>query len=262
MIFHISRKSQTTIFIIVGIMLVSMIILILFFVKKEVPGLGDGKEINPNVFLETCIEDKVKESVKIISSQGGYISNLLHKTFKFENEEDFTNISYLCYTQNYYIPCVNQEPVLINHLKDEIKDYILEDVKNCFDDLASNLEKQKYVVDAIYRGFEIELMPKKISVKIDAELTLTKTGESSKKKDFEVIIPSKFYGIAIVVQEIISQEARFCSFEQLGFMLIYTDFNIDKFRTGDSTIIYTVQHKDSKEKFRFAIRGCVIPPGI
>jgi len=260
------RCAQVTIFIIAGLVIVSIISLFFLFRAGVIPEIGGTKEINPNSFLSSCLEDKIKETTQIISLQGGHLDNPLHKTFKFEGEE-FRNISYLCYTQNNYIPCVNQEPMLFQHLKEEIYDYISKDkeeisVRNCFDDLVFSLEEQGYVVNARYNDFEVKLVPKKVVVEIDGEITLTKTGETSTQEDFKVIIPSRFYDLAIVVQEIVNQEARFCNFEHLGFMFFYNKFMIDKFRTGDSTIIYTIEHKDTKEKFRFAVRSCVIPPGF
>ena len=257
-----SKRSQVTIFIIAGILIISLVALFLVFRTGVIPGITESPKINPNVFLGSCIEDKIKKTIEIISSQGGYIENPLHKNFKFEDEKVFTNISFLCYNQNYYLPCINQEPMLIQHLKEEIDNYISEDVENCFDDLVLSLEKQAYVVDARYNGFEVELMEKKVVVEIDGELILTKSGETTKHNDFKIIVPSRFYDIVIVVQEIISQEARFCHFEHLGFMLFYPQFKIDKFRTSDLITIYTIEHRTSKETFRFAVRGCIIPPGM
>ncbi len=256
------KRGQVTIFIILGIIVVAAIALFLIFGSKIVPEIGFGKEVNPVPFLDSCIEDKVKASLKTISSQGGYVESSLYKTFKFEGEKDFTDISYLCYTQNYYMSCINQEPMLIQHLKNEIKTDISDEVKTCFDELTSSLEKQNYVVDAKYNGFNIELARGKVIVDIDAELVLTKSGETTKQEDFKIVMPSRFYDLALVVQEIISQEAEYCNFEHVGYMFFYPEFNIDKFGTSDAVIIYTVEHEDSKEKFRFAIRGCVIPAGL
>ena len=45
-------------------------------------------------------------------------------------------------------------------------------------------------------------------------------------------------------------------------MLLYPEFNIDKIRTSDLITIYSVEKKESGEKFRFAVRSCVIPPGF
>ena len=93
-------------------------------------------------------------------------------------------------------------------------------------------------------------------------MTLTKTGETTKEENFKVVIPSRIYDLAIVSQEIVSQEAKFCNFETVGFMLLYPDFKIERFTTGDLNKIYTITHKKTREKFKFAVRGCVIPPGF
>lgn len=255
------RRGQVTIFIIIGIILIGSTGLVILWKSGILPNFSGSKEINPNLFISMCLEEKVKDTLEIISLQGGYIENKLNKTFQFDNEIA-RDISYLCYNQNYYLPCINQEPMLIQHLKKEIKNKIAEDVENCFDELKLSLEKQRYEVESEYNGFEIDLAQKKIIINIDGKMIISKSGETSINKNFDFIIPSRFYDLAIVVQEIVSQEARFCNFEYLGFMLAYPNFEIDRFKTGDSTIIYTIQHRDSLEKFRFAVRGCVIPPGI
>jgi hypothetical protein len=45
-------------------------------------------------------------------------------------------------------------------------------------------------------------------------------------------------------------------------MMLYPEFEIEKFRTGESTTIYTIKQRKTGERFRFAIRSCVIPPGF
>jgi hypothetical protein len=257
------KKGQVTIFIIIAIVIVSAIASFFLFKGNVLnPEIGESPEKNPGSFLSTCMEEKIRETVSKISSQGGYISNPLNKTFKFDGENSFTDISYLCYTSNYYIPCVNQEPMLIHHLKSEIKNYISEDVGKCFDRLTSSLSNQGFTVDAKYKDFEVELTEGKIALNVDAELTLTKTGETSSYTELKIITLSKFYDTAMVVQEIVSQEAKYCNFEYLGYMTLYPQWEIDKFRTSDSIVIYTVKNKDSADKFKFAIRSCAIRPGI
>ena len=261
-----SKRSQVTIFIIIGVLIASGIALFFLFRSGIIPGGRGGREINPDSFLKSCLEDKIKETVETISLQGGNMNPVFCKRFKFTDENDFVNISYLCYNQNYYLPCINQEPMLIQHLKDEIENEIQTEVEDCFCALGDSLDKQGYAVDALYNGFEVELMPKKIVIEIDAEMTLTKTEEPLRYENFTIITASRFYELAIVAHEIISQEARPCEiltkFDHIEFMSFYPEFNIDKFTTEDSIIIYTIIYIDTKEKFRFAIRGCVIPPGF
>lgn len=257
------NRGQLTIFIIIAVVIVAAVSLFFLFRSGVLDEFGAEVETNPNAFFDSCLRDEISESVRLIALQGGFSNvSALSLNFKFDDEADFVDMAYLCYNQNYYFPCINQEPMLFKHLNDELKNDISQNVKDCFDDLTLSLERAGYVVDAKYNGFVVELMPGQVSVKIDSELSLTKANETLKYKDFEVSVLSRFYDLAFVVQEIVSQEARFCNFEHLGYMLTYPQFDIDKFRTGDSSIIYSVESKDSKELFRFAVRSCVIPPGF
>lgn len=258
----ISRRSQVTVFIIVGLLLVAGILLFFLFKAGVVPNpLGRKVEVNSNVFLQQCIEGDLRDALSLIMSQGGYVSNPLHVNFEFEDEKP-RNISYLCYTEEPYIPCVNQEPMFIAHLQDEIHEEIGDGVEKCFDSYVRNLEKGGYKVNSSYDDFEVDFALKKVLLKFNASVVADKGGEVSKQEQIGVIHTSRFYDLALVVQEIVGQEAEYCNFEQLGFMLIYDDFNIDKFRTSGLFTIYDVEHRDSKEAFRFAIKSCVIPPGL
>lgn len=257
-----TKRGQITIFIIIAIMIVS-VILVFFMVKGKNPlDRSIYNEMNPNSFMKACLDKSVNDRIDIILAQGGSVSNPLNRTFKFNSDLKKSDISYLCYTRNYYLPCINQKPMLIPQIKNEIKSYSEDEVKECFYDMTRNLEKQGYAVNAKYNSFNVEFMPEKTIFNINAEITLTKENKVQKIDEIKIFFMTKLYDLALVAQEIVSQEARFCNFNYLGYMLLYPQFNIDKFRTGESDIIYTIQDRQSKEKFRFVIRGCVIPPGI
>lgn len=258
------RNAQVTLFIIVAIIIVSGIIM--FFVFREGVDSDGGflKETNENSFLDACLEEKITEIISTISLQGG---NIEHKegpkylNFKFGNEPS-RDISYLCYTGLYYEPCINQQPLLIQHLKKEIKNYSANYVESCFSNLTRSLEKDGYNVDSNYNGFEVKLESKKVILEIDADISKSKADESSKVSNFKIIIPTKFYDLAIVSQEIISQEAEYCNFNYIGFMAFYNEYKITRVNTVNESRVYSVEHRASKEKFRFVIRGCAAGPGL
>lgn len=257
------KRGQMTIFVIVAIVIVVVVALI-FLINSDLLYRisGTEKEINPNNYLKNCIEKRILETTETLGDQGGYMSNKLNRTFMFSDEGYERDISYLCYTSNFYVPCKNQEPMLIQHLKDEIHEEIENDVQTCFDDLTDSLNDRGYVVDATYNGFEVEFEEGRIIIQLDNKLTLTRSGETSSYSDYKAIIESRFYDIAVVAQEIVSQEAEYCNFENLGFMLLYPEFEIDKFNTGDLETIYTITNTKSKERFRFFVRSCVIGAGL
>jgi len=257
-------KGQVTIFIIIGILLVGIVVL--FFMLRDdvnLPDIGGSRtKVNPPAFLDSCLEDKIEESIRILGQQGGNINPKLYKTFKFEGENTASDISYLCYNQNYYQPCVNQQPLLIKHLEEEIHDYISDDVEICFTQLGVSLGDQGYVVNSNYISFSVDLTPKRITTDINAEIILTKSGETSKQTNFKIITPTRLYGLGDLAQEIVSQQAEFCNFNELGYMLFYPDWGIKESNLGEGSIIYTLKNRNTKEMFKFAIRGCVIPLGF
>ena len=148
-------------------------------------------------------------------------------------------------------------------LQKGIANYVSSDVRTCFDEMVSNLKSQGFDASAKYEGFDIELNPRKIAINVDAKVTLEKSGERSTQDEFKIPVSSRLYEISQVAQEILNQESAFCYFEETGFALAYPDFALDTFNfASESTKIYTIKHKDSDEKFRFAVRGCNIPPGF
>jgi hypothetical protein len=254
--------GQITIFVIVAISLIVISLLFILF-KTDISSseIGTGQDLNVNSFLQQCMEEKVEKTINTLMAQGGYIENQLHIEFEFEGEP-FTNISYLCYNEESYLPCINQEPVLMKHLKDEIHTEINQEVENCFKYFIDNLKKSGKTSKSKYNGFEIQIVPEKIIIIMAAEIKIEKAGESISQSKMGMIYPTKFHELASIVREIVGQEAQYCSFEHIGYALLYPEFNIDRFRTSSLSTIYTVENKQSKERFRFAIKSCTIPPGL
>ena len=264
------KRAQVTIFITIGIILVVAVSLFLIIRSGIVSNIGGKKETSPNIFLLTCLEGKIKEGIEKLSLQGGDIDNSgkISIDFLFKEEGISRNISYLCYNQNYYGPqcfscsaCVAQEPLLIQHIKNELHDYISDEVDFCMNEMKESLEKQGFETRLSYTGFNVEVIPKKVSVNIEGDLNLENAEESSTQKNFRVAIASMIYDLASVSHEIADQEARYCNFENAGYMILYPEWKID-IKKVEGTKIYSVKHVLSKEKFRFAIRSCVFPYGF
>ena len=97
---------------------------------------------------------------------------------------------------------------------------------------------------------------------MNAEITSTKSGQTTTQRNITGMFPSRLYEITQVVQEITNQEASYCNFELVGFMMFYPEFEIDKALTRNSTSIYTVKNAKGIEEFNFAVRSCSFPPGF
>lgn len=252
------KGGQLTIFIIVGIILIVSVSMFFVFKQELIPEIGGGKEINSNAFLETCLEESIIDISKNLAKHGGTINNPLNKYFQFVDEADAIKISYLCYRQGDSKRCINQNPMLINHLETEIEKNISNEVIFCFDKLKENLEKDNYEVEKKYNGFDIKLEMGRIILSIDGKLTLTKTDETRIQKNFGVIVSSKLYDLVLVAKRIVSSEIQFCNFGSSAYMLIYPYIEVDTFVDGEGEKIYTIKYRKTEDMFRFAVRGCIL----
>jgi hypothetical protein len=257
-----NKKAQMAAFVITGIILVAMIAAFFLIKKGSSLETGERSETNMKSFFESCLEDKLKQTVKIIIDQGGYLNNSLNISFRFEDNEKLKNISYLCYTSKEFISCTNQEPMLLSHLEKEIERGINEKVRECFDESVKVLQKKEEIVEAKYEGFEVKIFPKKIMVNVEGEIKSTKSEQTIIQNNITGNFQSRLYETTRVVQEIINNEASHCNFDLLEFMMFYPEFKIEKKLTRNSTAIYTVKHKKDIESFNFAIRSCSFPAGF
>jgi len=253
-----NKRAQVTIFVIAGILIVALVLMFFLLRPEKEPDPDSKPQENPGSFLQSCLKDSIREAVDEIGIKGGSKNPSISILSNFRGP--ITSVAYLCYQNEDFLSCVNQEPLLYKHLQEEIYDYIEEDVDACFNLMVQSFDKQGYTVTVRAGDFSVNIIPKKVLVNISHEVTITKTGEVSREKDFEVILPSEFYEITKAVQEIINREATSvtCEFDIAGFQLLYHDFDIDKYSQA-GTEIYYIEHKKTHEKFRFAVRGCIYP---
>ncbi len=253
-----NKKGQVTIFIIAGILIVA-IVLLFFFLKSrgEEPPQGTA---SPESILETCLKQDVYDAVDLISMQGGSIDpNDPYINFKFTNEPAPAKIGYLCYTSGEG-NCKPQSGSIFEYNEDELKKYLNISIRNCFNSLGREIEKQGFTVDATYKGYDLDIEYKKIIIKIKGEITTTKADKVITKKDIKVEFPSSLYEILIFpVHNIIKAEAFLwdCHFDYIKYERDYPEFNIELFTTGEGVNIYTITHGQTNERYRFATRSCV-----
>jgi len=244
------KKGQVTLFIIIGIVLVAGILLISFARKPSLPTAITPERIT----IETCIKDSVENALEIMLPQGGYINPELYYLYKNQK------IAFLCYYEGFYKPCINQEPLYIEHLEQEIKDYIEPRVKDCFEAMEQDYRDRSYNIETtpLELGISIEL--NKIKVLINKTITVNKGEETQTFDNFDLNIASKLYDLAKVAIDVVDQEARFCSFEYVGYMLVHPEYTIIKNTIGTELSIYEIEEKQSRQKLNLAVRSCAFPP--
>lgn len=254
MIRNKDKSGQVTIFIIIAIILVALMF-VLFFLWPD-PYIRTTPESDPSAYIEKCLRDYTKEAIDILSEQGADIDP--EGSVLYNNKD----ITYLCYNDNYYKTCINQRPMLIEHIEQEITDYIEPRVQQCFSSLKQELEDRRYSVRMGSMEIITELQSKTVNVEVKRDMEMKKNENTRKFENFGAKISNPIYDLAEIAMEIANQEARYCNFDVVGFMITYPDYNVDKLRLGDSSTIYTLKDIPTGKSFTFATRSCAMPGGI
>jgi len=236
-----NKRAQITIFIILALAIIVLLVL-LFTRNNELTTIFNTK--SPINQIKDCSKEALSEGLELISSQGGSISP--ENYYLYENNK----IEYLCYTEENYKEGIIQKPLLKQSIEKELKKYITPKIKGCIDSVKTSLEKKS-----------LELIPNNIFATIDLDLKITKDKTES-YKSIKTNIDSNLYKIIMIASSILNFEASQGDSEIMTYMIYYPSLKIEKKIQGDGTKIYILTDKTSLEKFMFASKSLVFPPGI
>jgi hypothetical protein len=247
------KKGQVTIFIILAIVIVALAVLIYVFFPQIKTTIGISTE-NPEVYLQTCIEDKLETTIEKISLQGGSVSPTNY--IAYQN----SNIEYLCYINEYYEPCVMQQPFLQTHIESEIRTEIVQDVRNCFDSMRQDFEEKGYGFNLRTGTINVELLPERVIVNVGHILTLTKDS-SDTYETFRIVSYNNLYELVSITNSILNWETNFGSAETTTYMDYYPHLKVEKKNQQDGSTIYIITDRNKGDFFQFASRSYAWPPG-
>ncbi len=252
--FFLNKKGQITVFIIIAVIIVALILLIYSFYPQIKTGFG-LEEKNPPSYIQACIEDSIKETADKLSLQGGSLAP--------ENYVMYNNnkIEYLCYINEFYKPCIMQQPMLKEHIESEIEKEIKEEAKTCFNSMRESYQKKGYDVNLGGGGINIELLPQKIVAVFNYSLVLTKGGETEKHNSFRIVLNNNLYELVSISNSILEWEATYGDAETTFYMDYYHNLKVEKKKQTDGTTIYILADRNTGDKFQFASRSIAWPAG-
>ena len=247
------KKGQIAIFVIIALAIVGAIIVIVSY--PQISTIVSPKEISPQSYLSSCIEPDVKEAVEALARQGGegnpsgYINYLN------------TKVKYLCYTSEYYKPCLIQQPLLISHFEDELSGILTPKAEQCAKSLINEYEKRGYSVSASKINSVVSLGSGKVKIGFLMPMTITNEETSKTFNGFDVSIENKIYDLLSIATSIVDYEATYGDSETTTYIGYYPDLKIEKIKLEDGVKIYKLTNVLTDEMFQFATRSLVWPPG-
>ena len=247
-----SHHAQVTIFVILAVIIVAIATLIYFLypsIKSIINPTND-----PNSFIQTCMKDKIKNVINNVSLQGGSVNP------DFYYDYQGTKVEYLCYTNQYYHPCIIQQPRLVYHIENEIKNNIQSTADSCFNDLEKSYKRKGYSVNLVKGNTTVDLLPQRILITFNNDLTLTK-GESQNYKKFSIALNNNLYELASISNSILNWESTYGDAETTVYMNYYHNLEVEKKKQDDGTTIYILTDLNNGNKFQFASRSLAWPPG-
>ncbi len=249
-----NRKAQVTLFVIMALVILAVLLLFVALPKIKIPSVVT-KISDPSSFIEQCIAEAGKKAVNLLIENNGYLEAPFHILYQDKK------VPYLCYNKNFYQPCIPQNPLFIQHLEKEITSYVKPKISACFDSLALEAEKKG---DKIELGaMEIKTnLGDKVNIIVNRNLKLSHLDAVSAISQFRAAFSSPLYSLASLAGEIVAQEARFCNFEYLGYMILHPQFKIEKTQVGsinNQSIIYKIKDKKTNQAMALAVKGCSLP---
>jgi len=249
------KKAQVTLFVIIAIVIVVLVVLF-FSLNKKFNFIG--RELSVKDSLENCINNRVGMVDSLLLRQGG-ISNPQHYL-----TYNGIKVAYLCYTEEYAKPCVNQQPLLKENIERELTDFSFANISSCVSQEKKRLESKGYSVtvsDLTKGDVSITLLPGRILVNLNLALTAVKADKSEKIDGFKTYINSPAYEYAFLANKIINSEIENADFNQVLYMMLHRGIVVDKIRSNEY-VLYKLQNRNSDKVFIFLIRNYPIPPGL
>ena len=204
--------------------------------------------------IEEDIKDDIEDAIEKVSLQGGSIEP--ENYYLYQDDK----IEYLCYTNEFYLPCLVQRPMLKQHIENEIENAILEETQKCFQSLKISYEDQGYDVELREGALIVELIPDKVATTFNHELTITK-GDSTNFDSFNIVVNNNIYDLISIANSIVSSESKYGDVETSIYMDYYHDLKVEKITRDDGSTIYILTNRDTEDKFQFASRSVAWPPG-
>lgn len=244
------ERGQVTFFVIIGIAIVAIAVLIYLFFPKISSTLGFAEE-NPVIYIEKCAGDKINEVANSVAVQGG---SLEPKNYYIYNEE---KIEYLCYTNEDFKTCSIQEPLLKQHIEDEIKTGIKTEIESCIKSMEDNFRKRGYQTTITNESSEVKIMPNAINVLLGNKISLQKGEETQNYEMPKIESESRIYELIFIANSILNWEAEYGDSETTTYMNYYHDLKIEKRQQSDGTTIYILTKRNTGDKFQFASRSLI-----
>lgn len=240
------RRGQIGVFVIIALVIVAIVVAFMLFREVRLPGQEERE--TPQQFFSSCMEVAVQPVLADIASQGGYRNP---EGFIVYNE---TKIPYLCYTSEYFKPCVIQQSDPLGNFERAISEALAVEAERCASEFETAFEARGYRVSRSATRVNASFAPQQLRLEIAAPMTLSRD-VSRTYKTFDLSYKSEYYELLAIATSILDFESTYGDSETTTYLRYYPDLKIQKIKLSDGSKIYTLSNVVRDESFTFATRS-------
>ena len=245
------KRGQLTLFVILGILIVVITLFLLFFFKPSI--LGIERTSTGATSFQGCAKEGIDESISLLAPTAGFSGDYFNITY------NGIDVPYICYSDEYYKPCVVQVPFLEEEFKRSLSSALNSKITDCYNDYVNEFKRQGYEVTTGEIELELDLQKDKIKLDIEAPLSVASGSSISTSQGLSFEIPTKIYDILMLANNIVKFETTVGEYELVQSQLLYPDLPVNAMKLGDETVVYIINDKETK--YQFAVRSYARPPG-
>jgi hypothetical protein len=205
-----NKKAQITIFIVIGLLLLLIVGLTLFFTQEMFKYAGlDDQFIPVALYAEQCVEDVTREAIFIAGMNGGYINP------PYEEDEAYLDAGF---PVTYWFLAGKDRSVTLPRLELELERHLEEQINDCLTDFSAF--KDQFTVtpmDQINITADIEVAAEEVRIELDIPVQLSDITSTTTLPTIKVDVQNSIGNKVFLAYQIMKKE------NEEGFLEFYTD---------------------------------------
>jgi hypothetical protein len=247
------KKGQITIFVIIGVVILTLLLIILYFsgiisTEKIQEEIAENIEIIPKFefveeYIDNCLEETVKDGLLMLGNQGGYYNLPDKSSFAFSYESNYYDeqnpyLAFFIDLSPFYFYEGKDLVPSISLIENELSDHIIDNLELCINDFeefssfANFTHSKPKVTSSIFK--------ERISVSMDYNVLVERDSYKFNFNSFSKSINFDFYSKYNLVKSIIEEQKKDPDYLPLGYItnLAY-----------ENDFTFKVHNKDESEDF-------------
>src|SRR3989344_2537062 len=233
---QMQKKSQISIFMIIGIVLIVIggLIFAVYSGKQEPEPAQVSQFAAVNSYIEDCIKNRAEYGLSLLGLQGGII--VLRDPYL---ETNYSSIAYGIYQRQNTLPAISS-------MERELKTYLDKSLPSCLNSSAFPYLK----FESGNASTQVEILENEVIVKADYPISILQGETAFTINEISVKVPARLGYIHSILRGIISRTLLEPNWIDLSYLSRF-DLKIDVLPHDNNSIVYSIQDYKGAKPYVF-----------